>query len=76
MKHVFAFLLVAVLVLFAGIVLWSNRTALTIAHLSFVSVALAVACAIAIPADFKNACQTIAPYVPMIRGGPPPGGAS
>lgn len=72
MKHVVAFFLVVVLLIFAGVVLWSNRTALTIAHLSFVSVALAVACAIAIPTDFKNACQTIAPYVPMVRGGAPP----
>jgi uncharacterized iron-regulated membrane protein len=75
MKHAIAFLIAIVLLVFAGVVLWSNRTALTMVHLSFVSGAVLIAVAIAVPADFKNACETIAPYVPMIRGGPPPGGA-
>lgn len=75
MKHVVAFLFAIVLLIFAAVVIWSNRTALTMAHLSFAGGAIAIAFAIAIPTDFKNACETIAPYVPMVRGGPPPGGA-
>lgn len=75
MKHVVAFFFACVLLVFAGIVIWSNRTALTIAHLSFAGGAIAIAFAIAIPTDFKDACQTVAAYVPLVRGGQPPGGA-
>lgn len=68
MKHVLLFLASAILLTFAGVVVWFNRTALTMTHLGFAGACILLAFALAIPADFKNACATVAPYVPLIRG--------
>lgn len=68
MRHVLLFLAAAVLLAFAGVVVWSSRTALTVPVLGFAGGCIALAFALAIPADFKAACESVAPYLPTIRG--------
>lgn len=68
MRHVAAFVGAFILLGFAAAVLWFSRTNLTMAHLCFVGGFVAVAFALAIPADFKQACETVAPYLPQVRG--------
>lgn len=68
MKHVVAYLFAFVLIVFAGAVIWFSRSNITLSHLCFAGGALALACALADLADFKQACETIAPYIPQIRG--------
>jgi hypothetical protein len=76
-KHALAFVAALILLLFAGIVVWSNRTALTMPLLVFAGACIAIAFALAIPSDFKQAIASVAPYIPVIRGGhPPEGGAT
>lgn len=72
MKHVVLFVAAAVLLGFAGVVVWSNRQALTTPILGFAGGCIAIAFALAIPADFKNACTSVASYLPAVRGGAPP----
>jgi len=67
MKHVLALLCAVVAVTFAGIIVWSNRTALTTTHLAFAGGCLAIAFALAVPADFKCACATVAQYAPLAK---------
>lgn len=69
MKHVAAFILAAVLVAFAAVIVWSNRTALTTPLLAAAGGCLAFALALAVPADFKCACSTVAQYVPLVKKG-------
>lgn len=68
MKHLVAFIGAGILLGFAAAVLWFSRANLTLPHLCFVGGFVALAFALAIPADFKCACETIAPYIPQIRG--------
>lgn len=68
MKHVALFFAAFILLAFAGVVVWSNRHALTMTHLGFSGGCIALAFALAIPADFKNACASVAPYIPVVRG--------
>lgn len=70
MKHFVAFLSSAILLGFAAAVIWFSRTNLTMSHLCFAGGCIALAFALAIPADFKQACEAIAPYLPAIRGKP------
>jgi hypothetical protein len=67
MRHVLAFILAAVCIAFAAVIVWSNRTALTTPHLAFAGGCLALGLALAAPADFKCACQTVAQYVPLLK---------
>jgi hypothetical protein len=71
MKHAFLLMASAILLAFAGVVVWSSRTALTLPVLGFAGGCIALAFALAIPADFKNACASVAQYIPTLRGGPP-----
>lgn len=66
-KHVILVVSAIVLLCFAGVVIWSNRHGPTMAQLGFAGVFVVLAFLLAIPADFKNALATAAPYVPMIR---------
>ena len=69
MRHFFL-ILVAVLVAAIGIpILVVSKCATTTAILTGAGF-IVLALALAIPAQFKQACETVAPYVPMIR---PPG---
>ena len=72
MKHVVAIVAAVVLVVFAGVVVWYNRTALTIPILGFSGVCLTLALLLAIPSDAKAAMSALAPYIPLARGGSPP----
>jgi hypothetical protein len=72
MKHVVLFVAALILLVFAGVVIVPNRHALTVVHLGFGGGCILLAFALAIPADFKNACATVAPYIPVIRGSAPP----
>lgn len=78
MKHgsIFAILGAIVAIAFAGFVTWANRASITTSILIFDGVAIGVALALAIPADFKNACASVAPYIPVLRGGAPPSGGN
>jgi len=81
MKHALALFAAIILLVFAAIVVWSNRTALTMPLLIFAGCCIALAFALAIPSDFKAALRSVAAYVPLARGGnlpvdPPSGGAS
>lgn len=69
MKHLIAFIAAAVCIAFAAVIVWSNRTALTTPHLAFAGGCLAMGLALAVPADFKCACQTVAQYVPLAKKG-------
>jgi hypothetical protein len=73
MKHL-GLIIIAVLVAAIGVlILVVSKCATTpaiVAGAAFIVLALALA----IPAQFKAACETVAPYVPLIR--PPTGGAS
>lgn len=72
MKHALALFAALILIGFAGVIVWFNRTALTIPLLSFAGGAIALAFLIAIPSDFKAAISSLAPYIPTVRGGQPP----
>lgn len=63
-------LIVGALILlgFAAVVIWSNRHALTTVHLAFSGGCIALAFMLAIPADFKNACESVASLLPAVRG--------
>ncbi|HEY9466487.1 MAG TPA: hypothetical protein VIR54_25500 [Vicinamibacterales bacterium] len=81
MRHVAAIVAALTLVAFAGVIVWYNRTALTAPLLIAAGSCLVLALALAIPSDFRAALASVAPYVPMMRGGnppadPPSGGAS
>lgn len=71
MRHVAAFLLSAVCVAFAAVIIWSSRAALTTQHMAFAAGFVAFAMALAVPADFKCACATVAQYVPLVKKGGP-----
>jgi hypothetical protein len=72
MRHILAIIAALILLGFAGVVVWYNRTALTTPILCFVGGSIAIAFALAIPADFKQAASTVATYIPVTRGGNPP----
>jgi hypothetical protein len=77
MKHALALIAAVILLAFASVVVWFSRTALTVPVLGFSGGCIALAFALAIPADFKTACTSVAPYIPVVRGsGPPPGGGT
>lgn len=76
MKHLLVFAAAIILLAFAGVVVWSNRHALTMTHLGFAGGAIALAFALAIPADFKTAAGAVAAYLPVVRGGQPPSGGA
>ncbi|MFI5228387.1 MAG: hypothetical protein ACHQWU_04915 [Gemmatimonadales bacterium] len=78
MKHLAAGLFAAVFIIFAGVVVWSNRTALTTTHLVFAGLCLALGGALALGTDFKTAAATVVGFVPALRGKsePPPSGGS
>ena len=79
MKHLAAIVSAVILVAFAGVIVWYNRTALTIPLLVAAGSCLVLGLALAIPSDVRAALASLAPYVPMLRGGntpPPNGGAS
>jgi hypothetical protein len=73
MKHAVAFVIALALFLFAGCVVWFNRTALTVPLLGYSGGCLALACLIALPTDTKEALTTIGGLIPTLRarGGPP-----
>lgn len=73
MRHVLL-IIVALLVAACGVlILVVSKCATTPAILTGAGF-IVLALALAIPAQFKQACETVAPYVPMVR--PPGGGAS
>ncbi len=74
MKHLLAIGAAAILVAFAAAVVWIGRSGLTHFDIIAAGVALALAFAIAIPADLSQALAVIKPYLPWIKqaaGGTP-----
>ena len=67
MKHVVSGFFALVLILFAGVVVWSNRTALTVTHLAFAGGSLALGALLALGTDAKDALSTLAGVVPALR---------
>lgn len=67
MKHLAAAVLAIVLMLFAGVVIWSNRQALTVPILGFSGACLGASVIIALGTDGKEALTTLAGLIPTIR---------
>lgn len=67
MKHVILLVGALILLGFAAVVVWSNRTTLTLPVLGFAAGCIAIAFGLAVPADFKDACSTVAPLIPAVR---------
>lgn len=68
MKHVAAAFLSIVLILFAGILVWSNRLAPSTPILGFSGFCIGSAILIALGTDGKEVLTTLAGFIPMLRG--------
>lgn len=63
-KHALALLFALALFAVGGVIIWYNRTALTLTLLGAAGACFVVAMALAIPTDFKKVVVFIVPYLP------------
>lgn len=82
LRHVLALLFAFAFFAVGGVIVWYNRTALTIPLLTAALVCFLLALALAIPANFKEIVVFVVPFLPdALVGGrrktdPPSGGAA